>query len=181
MDPQSLQWFRYMLPDRLAIDLENRTKKLSEDEGSKKKAVKQEVVCRLCFNSVDRRHQAEETQTQVQDQGPHFSQLREVQHALQQNRQILQVSALYLTPSKKAKPAKTAKAPHPPAASSATGGAVNPPSGSSQPSQPSQPGQSSQPSQGTPATTAAPPTPANAPAASPAKHAIEHKKEEAPK
>ena len=44
MDPQSLQWFRYMLPDRLTIDLENRTKKLSEDEGSKKKTAKEDNV-----------------------------------------------------------------------------------------------------------------------------------------
>ncbi len=43
MDPQSLQWFRYMLPDRLTIDLENRTKKLSEDEGARKKAAKDET------------------------------------------------------------------------------------------------------------------------------------------
>lgn len=52
MDPQSLQWFRYMLPDRLAIDLENRSKKLFEDEGSKKKAVKQEnVIFLLILNT----------------------------------------------------------------------------------------------------------------------------------
>jgi hypothetical protein len=67
MDPQSLQWFRYMLPDRLAIDLENRTKKLSEDEGSKKKAGKQEVVSPPL--PVDRRHQTQETAAKVKNEG----------------------------------------------------------------------------------------------------------------
>ena len=45
MDPQSLQWFRYMLPARLMIDLENRNKKLlPEDEGDKKKSLKDQKV-----------------------------------------------------------------------------------------------------------------------------------------
>lgn len=45
MDPQSLQWFRYLLPDRLMIDLENRNKKfLPEDEDDKKKALKDQKV-----------------------------------------------------------------------------------------------------------------------------------------
>lgn len=45
MDQQSLQWFRYMLPDRLTIDLENRNRKLlMEDNDGKKKPLKEEGV-----------------------------------------------------------------------------------------------------------------------------------------
>ena len=41
MDPVSMQWFRYLSPDRLAIDIENRNKK------AKKKKYKQDKMQEL--------------------------------------------------------------------------------------------------------------------------------------